>query len=200
MLDPDGGTPTPGPSPLGAGVSQIRPNPEEALAPGKYADMYFEPRVTFEIFDDTWFAMQRERGFFDIQQGIEDQATVIAIQFASPTGVYGQVGTVNPDDAAHAVEILSGNSALDVIETDRSQIGGIEGSQITFENNGSEVANFMDLPPGTIGINPGRRIWVAFFDTPDGMLAVMVGGAIEGWDAALAAAEPILESIQIGTN
>jgi hypothetical protein len=39
---------------------------------------------------------------------------------------------------------------------------------------------------------------MAFFDTDEGLLAVMIGGSIEKWDEALAAAEPVLESIEIG--
>ena len=44
----------------------------------------------------------------------------------------------------------------------------------------------------------GRRLWIALFDTPDGVLAVMVGGSVAGWEGALSAAEPVLESIVIG--
>jgi hypothetical protein len=54
------------------------------------------------------------------------------------------------------------------------------------------------VPPGALGIDPGRRLWIAFFDTPDGLLAIMVGGSVARWDDALAAAEPVLESVQIG--
>ena len=39
---------------------------------------------------------------------------------------------------------------------------------------------------------------MAFFDTDAGLLAIMVGGAIDSWEEALATAEPVLESIQIG--
>ena len=34
--------------------------------------------------------------------------------------------------------------------------------------------------------------------TPDGLLAVMVGGSVERWDDALLEAEPVLESVIIG--
>jgi microcompartment protein CcmL/EutN len=55
------------------------------------------------------------------------------------------------------------------------------------------------VPPGPLGIDPGRRLWVAFLDTPDGLLAVMVGGSVAEWQAALDAAEPVLESVRIGS-
>jgi hypothetical protein len=36
------------------------------------------------------------------------------------------------------------------------------------------------------------------FDTPDGVVAVMVGGSVARWDDALRLAEPVLESVTIG--
>jgi len=42
------------------------------------------------------------------------------------------------------------------------------------------------------------RIWIAIFDTEDGILAVMVGGSTASWDEALLVAEPVLESVTIG--
>ena len=55
----------------------------------------------------------------------------------------------------------------------------------------------MQTPPGALRIDPGR-LWMAFFDTPDGLLAIMVGGSVATWDEALGAAEPVLESVRIG--
>ena len=54
------------------------------------------------------------------------------------------------------------------------------------------------VPAGPLAISPERRLWVSFFDTPDGVLAVMVGGSVARWDESLAAAEPVLESVRIG--
>ncbi len=195
-LDKDGGTPTPSPSPLPSGVAQLQPSTEEELAPGRYSVRAFAPRVTFEV-EESWYSVQLVNGFFDIQQDVESP-DVIAVQFARPTHIHGPDGPVEPEDAANAVELLSGNPELAVVETSDSLIDGLEGSQVTFENAGDEVANFMALPPGRIAINPERRIWAAFFDTDAGLLAIMVGGSVDGWDEALAAAEPVLESITIG--
>jgi microcompartment protein CcmL/EutN len=41
---------------------------------------------------------------------------------------------------------------------------------------------------------------VAFFDTDDGLLAIMVGGSVAEWQAALDAAEPVLESVEVWTQ
>ncbi len=56
----------------------------------------------------------------------------------------------------------------------------------------------LDLEDGPLGISPGRRLWIAFFDTPEGLVAVMIGGSVAKWDEALLAAEPVLESVTIG--
>ena len=55
----------------------------------------------------------------------------------------------------------------------------------------------MRLPPGVIAINPERRLWIAFFDTDQGLLSIMVGGSTDQWDEALATAEPVLDSMEI---
>jgi hypothetical protein len=195
-LNPSGKTATPSPSPLPSGVANLGET-GEALEPGRYSFRDFgEPIVTFEV-EGVWQAGQLFDGFFDIQQDV-DTPDVIAVQFARPTGLHGADGSQVPNDAADAVAVLGDNPELDVVETSSSTIGGLDGSQVTVENTSEEVASFMDLPPGTLGINGGRRLWIAFFDTDDGLLAIMIGGSVEKWDEALSAAEPVLESIEIG--
>ena len=197
MLNPEGKTATPSPSPLPSGVANITDTGEDTLAPGRYTRHDFVPRVFFEI-DDQWAGRQVFDGFFDIQQGDSADPDVIAVQFARPTALHGAEGAQEPTDAADAAAILATNPNLEVVETSTSQIGGLDGSQITIENAAASRAEFMQLPPGTIGLLPERRLWIAFFDTDDGLLAIMVGGSVEQWDEALAAAEPVLESIEIG--
>jgi hypothetical protein len=196
MLNPEGRTATPSPSPLPSGVANINDTGEGRLAAGRYTRHDFVPRVTFDV-DDQWSARQILRGYFSIQQGGEEDPDVIAVQFARPTELFGSDGAAEPADAADAVAILETNPDLDVVETSTSQMGGLEGSQITIENAGDGSPNFMRLPPGTIALDPDRRLWLAFFDTDNGLLAIMVGGPIDGWDDALATAEPVLESVDI---
>ncbi|MCA1569984.1 MAG: hypothetical protein LC798_06605 [Chloroflexi bacterium] len=104
---------------------------------------------------------------------------------------------VEPPSAADAVELLRQNPDLEVVESSSSSMGGLEGSQVTVGNSAQGRATVMLVAPGALGIDPGRRLWIAFFDTSDGLLAIMVGGSTAGWEDALAAAEPVLESVQI---
>ena len=196
-LNPSGKTASPSPSALPSGVTNLTRDAE--LAPGRYSYRDFgEPLVTFEVEGGSWKAVQLWDGFFDVEQGDAEDPHVIAVQFARPTGIHGSAGALLPTDAANAVALLESNPDLDVVETSSSLIDGLEGSQITIENSGDGVVNFLDVPRGTIGLNGDRRLWMALFDTDDGLLAIMVGGSIERWDEALAAAEPVLESIEIG--
>jgi hypothetical protein len=167
------------------------------LAAGRYTRSSFEPRITLAV-DDAWQAVQLFAGFFDIQQDV-GSPDVIAVQFGRPTLIFGGMAGGDPVTTADAaVASLGGNATVTVVETDDSLIGGLEGSQITVENAGAAHAELMRVPVGTLGIDPGRRLWIAFFDTDHGLLAIMVGGSIERWDDALAAAEPVLESVTIG--
>ena len=196
MLNPEGKTATPSPSPLPSGVSNINDTGEATLSPGRYTRHDFAPRVTFEI-DDQWSGRQIFDGYFTIQQGEETDPHVVAVQFARPSALVGANGEREPADAADAAAILAANPNIEVVETSTSEMGGLEGSQITVENSGDEATEFMRLPRGVIAINPERRVWIAFFDTDQGLLAIMVGGSVERWDEALSTAEPVLDSVEI---
>jgi hypothetical protein len=196
MLNPEGKTATPSPSPLPSGVGNINETGEATLSPGRYTRHDFAPRVTFTV-DEEWAGRQVFEGYFTIQRGSADDPNVIAVQFARPLSIHGSDGAQEPADAADAVAILESSSELETVETSSSRMGGLEGSQITIENAGEEAVNFMGLPRGTIALTPDRRLWLAFFDTDEGLLAIMVGGSIDEWDEALAVAEPVLDSIEI---
>ena len=169
----------------------------ENLPPGLYTRSNFEPPIRLEL-DGSWEAVQIADGFFDLQK-MAGTPDVIAVQFANVMGIVGATDVVEPGNSAEAVDILSENQTLTVIETSSSRLGGLEGSQVTIENHSDRHARVLEVRPGILGIDPGRRLWIAFFDTDQGLLSVMVGGSIEQWDSALSEAEPVLESVVIGT-
>ena len=137
-------------------------------------------------------------GFFDVQQ---DQGTpdVVAVQFARVLGMVGAAGSIEPaTTAAAATAALHANPGVEVIEESASRIGGLDGIVVTVENRGQETAGIMNVSPGRLAIDPERRLWIALFDTPDGLLAVMVGGSVAQWHRALGLAEDLLESVVVG--
>lgn len=168
------------------------------LEAGRYTRSDFVPPLTFAV-DDGWRAVQVFDGFFDVQQQV-GSPHVIAVQFANVGGVHGADGTTATTDPDEAVELLGRNDGLRVLETSESRIGGLTGAQVTVENAGDAHAEVIDVPPGPLGIDPGRRLWIAFFETDAGLLAIMVGGSVERWDEALLTAEPVLESVLVSSS
>ncbi len=166
------------------------------LPAGRYTRSSFTPPITLTL-DEGWRAVQLLDGFFDVQQDV-GSPHVIAVQFANVEGVHGAEGAEPVDDPGAAVEALRANPALTVLGSSESRIGGLTGELVEVENGGSEHSSVIDVPPGPLGIDPGRRLWIAFFETDAGLLAIMVGGSIERWEEALVTAEPVLESVEIG--
>jgi len=204
--EPVNPTPSPSTAPAGsvapsvaasAGATALEAS-ATTLPPGRYTRDGFAPPITLEL-DEGWRAVQLLDGFFDVQQDV-GSPDVIAVQFANVWGVHGSDGSEDATDAAAAVAALGEHPGLTVVESSESRLGGLIGEQITVENAGSEHAEVIDVPPGPLGIDPDRRLWIAFFDTDDGLLAIMVGGSVERWDEALSAAEPVLESVEVGAQ
>jgi hypothetical protein len=125
---------------------------------------------------------------------------VIAVQLANVEGVVGPDGqAVEPEDAADAARIVAAHPRLTVLGESEARLGGLDGRVVEVRNESGAHAAILDVPPGRLGIDDARALWIAFLDTPsDGVLAVMVGGPSAGWEEALAIAEPVLESVAIG--
>jgi hypothetical protein len=169
------------------------------LEPGRYTRRGFLPRITVDL-NGPWRSVNVLDGFFDVQQD-PGSPDVIAVQFGRPDEVYAAPSRPTAVTTAQAAAgLLADNARLTVVGSSSSRIGGLTGYLVEVENPAGAIgdAQVMHVPPGALSISPGRRLWVAFFDTLDGLLAIMVGGSVAKWDAALAAAEPVLESVTIG--
>jgi hypothetical protein len=197
-------TPTPAASPApatsspaasaAAGPLEIRGG---ELAPGTYTHSGFEPAITFDL-DNGWQGVQNANGFFDVQQD-PDTPDVIAVQFGNADAVFGEDGSaVEIDQAAEAVPIIRENPGLTVLGESPSLMSGLEGFTVEVENAAEGDVPVLRVPAGPLAISPERRLWVSFFDTPNGVLAVIVGGSVARWEDSLAIAEPVLESVRIG--
>jgi hypothetical protein len=178
---------------------ELQASATSPLAPGTYTRADFTPRVTFDIGPDQaglWFGTQLLDGFFDIQHDV-GSPDVIAVQFARPSAVFGANGSPVPlARAADAMAVLKANATVSVIAAGAVTIGGHSAPEVTVEYR-SGTANLLLVPPGPVSILAGRRLQMAFLDTPDGVVAILVGGSVATWQAALDAAQPVLESIRI---
>lgn len=167
------------------------------LEPGTYTRSGFQPRIIFDI-GEGWHGVQNLRGFFDVQQD-PDTPDVIAVQFGNAQAVFGADGARVPlEQAADAVPVVQQNPGLEVIEQGPFSMSGLEGFTVVVENADEGDVQVLEVPAGALAISPGRRLWVSFVDTLDGVLAVMVGGSVARWDDTLAIAQPVLESVRIG--
>ena len=188
-------SPSPSPSTAGTSPTDLRPT-SGTLPPGTYTRSDFRPPVTFEL-GEGWSVGSITPGFFDVQQqpGTPD---VIAVQFALVSNVVGLDGaTVQVTSADAAVAAIKENPGLVLLGESESRIGGQTGTVLEVENRGPAHAPILDVPAGRLGIDADRRLWIALFDAPEGVLAVMVGGSTADWDNALSVAEPVLETIVI---
>ena len=140
----------------------------DEFPPGVYTRSDFDPPIRLAV-DGSWEAVQLADGFFDIQK-MAGTPDVIAVQFANVMGVAGATDFVEPDTPAGAVDILNENRSLTVLETSSSRLGGLTGSQVTIENQSDGHAGVLELRQGSLGIDPGRRLWIAFFETDHGLL------------------------------
>ena len=174
---------------------------------GRYALRGFDPRITVDL-DGSWESLAQRNGYTSLVQVSRPTGsnpylagTLVLITLVDSVTA-GTDSSIKPTTANEAVDSIKQSLGSWVIETHDSQIGGLDGKQLTVERPGSgppmsrDVVGVIGAPAGAIVLTPGRRLWIAFFTTQQGVVAIVVGGSIEGWDATLAAAEPVLEEIR----
>ncbi|MEO5704835.1 MAG: hypothetical protein ABIZ52_08850 [Candidatus Limnocylindrales bacterium] len=170
-----------------------------ALQAGTYTRTGFEPAITLGL-DGAWWAVVVEDSVLWLRHG-PDAPDVVTVQILRPDWAYAPGAIAVQDlDAQLVVDTIQANDLLVEIESSTSRIGGLEGLEITVENPTKDDAWILHAPIGDLKVPAGHRSWMAFFDTPDGVVAILVGGPISGWDAALALAEPLLESIRFSVR
>ena len=184
------GPPSSGPAPRELTASQA------PLPAGTYTLAAFRPSVTLDL-DGAWTSVNRYPDFFDVQVDV-GSPDVIVVQVARPAGTVGDATVTTPTDPAAAVDVLRSNPGLTVVEESESRMGGLTGRQVTIENSTGRFVEVLGVSPGTLSIDTGRRLWIAWFATPNGLVVIMVGGSVATWDRALGLAEPVLESIRFG--
>ena len=201
-LDSPGPSDAPRPSAAPSSAPPVHAPLELAASPaplpaGSYTLAAFLPSVSLAV-DGTWTSVNRFPDFFDVQQDV-GSPDVIAVQVARPRSIIGADGArIAVGLPREAAATISENPGLTVVEQSASRMSGLTGRQITVENATGRFVGVLDVGAGTVSIDTGRRLWMGFFGTPEGLVVVMVGGSVATWDRALTMAEPVLESIRIG--
>lgn len=163
------------------------------LEPGRYTRAGFEPRITFQV-GEGWTAEQVGAGLIEVQQGVGSQHA-IAVGFARPLG---------SATALEAAEGLAANPALFVSEPEEVTVDGLDGIRIEVETTDPVdlqppmSREVLTLTDGRISIVSGRYLQVTLLDTPDGVLAILLGGSVANWPITLEIATPVVDSVTIG--
>jgi hypothetical protein len=168
------------------------PSPVTALDAGRYTKSSFVPALSFEV-GSGWSSTQSTRGFFDIQDD-PGSLDVIAVQFAN-------IPSFETAEAAAASVEARANVVVNARE--EVEVAGLPAIQLevdTTDPADTEPPIFRDVinaAPGPLAIAPGRRLQLNLVDTPDGVLAVLVGGSVANWETTLEMAQPVLDSLVV---
>ena len=167
---------------------------------GRYTFSGFVPRVTLDLDANVWRLGPKIEGFFALVRSADGQGAII-IRFVRPTTIFnGPDTTVEATTSAAAVAALQGNSALVDKGSNEARLGGLSGG-IVIEIESSDpaaVPKFMERGPISFTVEPGTRVWLAFFDLPDGLLNVQILGSSAEWERDLGLVEETMETVTIG--
>jgi hypothetical protein len=178
------------------GVRELTASPAP-LPAGTYTRAGFVPRVTLDL-DGTWTSVILFDDTFDVEQGGRGPDG-IGIQVARPSGLIGGAALpIRPSDPAAAVAALRTDPKLTILEESEARIGGLTSRQVSIENTSGPFVGVLVLDAGVAWLETDRRMWIAFVQTPHGLLAVLVNTSVANWDHGLSVAKPVLESIRIG--
>jgi hypothetical protein len=195
---------TAGPIPTGgaSGTAVLELPEMNAIVPGgRYTVSSFRPAVSFDLENDVWRVGPKIEGFFALVRSANGDGAII-VRFVRPTAINsGPDTTVDATTAAAAISTLEGNTTLAVKGTSDSLMSGLSGKVIELEGAGTAAGtpSFMVLNGIKFVVEPGGRVWIAFFDLPDGLLAIQVLGSSAAWERDLGLVEPFLESVTIGS-
>lgn len=175
---------------------------------GRYRLPGFSPGVTVEL-DGSWQAVAIQPGYAGLTQiarppGSTPYRAGTLVQITEVDSAGSDAALVKqPTTAAQVVEALRASLGDMFVGSTGSKIGGIEGTQVTVARPGDgppmslNVVEVLDVPPGSIVMEPGNRLLIDLLQGSSGVIAVIVNSSTANWDAELAAAQPVLDSIEI---
>jgi hypothetical protein len=149
--------------------------------------------VTFEV-GEGWVAQQVAPGFFDIED-VPGSLDVIAVQFANVT---------EAETAGDALDEILRQPNLRFGESEKIEMAGLTALRVVVETTDPPATNppifrpVLTVTAGPISIGSARRLQVSLLDVDGAVLAILVGGSIANWEATLAIASPVVESVTFG--
>jgi hypothetical protein len=178
-------------SPPTAGAPRSLDDAADPLPRGRYTKPGFGPALSFRV-GTGWHAVQDAAGFFDVEQrpGTLD---VVAVQFARFPGT---------PTAADVLGQLRTRDGLQVGDATAIRIGGAPATRVVVDNadpdlHAQRFTEALSLEAGPLSIASGRRLQIDLVDTPDGLLAVLVGGSVRQWARTEQLAAPVVRSVRL---
>lgn len=183
----------------------------DVVPAGRYRLPGFSPAVTVGL-DGSWQAVGQQLGYAGLTQIARPAGstpyragTLVQITRVDAAGSDSAL-VMQPTTVVQVVEALRASLGDMFISSDPSKIGGLEGSQVTVARPGDgppmsmNVVEVLDVPPGSIVMEPGNRLWMGLFQRGSSVVAVIVNSSTRNWDAELAAAQPVLAGIRFETQ
>jgi len=154
------------------------------LPPARYARPDLLPGVSFEV-EDGWSSGMVGDGRFQLSREV------------GPGEVIVMLARTTAGSASAAADAIGAMEGISVLATSESRMNGRTGPNLELESTADARVDLLTTASGAIGLEPGERAWLSLFDTGGGVVAVTVIADAGTWDAALLAAEPLLETVEI---
>jgi hypothetical protein len=177
---------SPGSSPIALGE----------LAAGRYTHTAFTPRIVVEVPDGGWQTFHLSRDFFDV--AIETDDGPVAIMFIRPQAFVTPHGEFEPASPEEAIDLLGHYEGVSISEARAMEIDGIAGVEVdvTFDVDNTHVIRVTD---GLIGFGPQTDVRLAYLEVDGELLVIGLNVPAGSLEDSEELAQPVLESIQIGS-
>ncbi len=183
------GSPAPSSAASASAESAARELPADTanLTPDRYARPDLIPGVSFAV-DDGWSSGTLDQGSIEIHHAAGGDEVVVML------------ANVTAESASAAADAVQATQGISVLATSESRMSGHTGPNLEVESTTDTSIDLLSTASSTIALEPDARLWLSLFDTAGGVLAVAVIADGGTWDAALLAAEPFLESVEIAAD
>ena len=171
------------------------PPSQTAIDPGTYRWDGFDPSISVTV-GAGWELGHDDPSFFDLFRGSDFPS----VSFARFTDVYQDTTTrFEATDAATVAATLSGRSDITITDPAAIELGGLPGLQFDLTTGAPKTPVFFG-PAGDFRLEPDFKTRYRILDVPGGgVLVIGIHDHADAFDAAVALADPLTETLQVDT-
>ena len=167
--------------------------PSGSLAPGRYTNPDFSPRIEFEL-PEGWAAFHVSHNTFGGMHETDDGT--YAFLFITPDAHLTPEGETHPATPEEAIAALEAHDALTVSEPRDVEMGGIAGLEVDVASS-VENTHVIRTAEGNLGIGPGNHARFTFLPNAGDVLVFVLLAPTGEMDEALRLTESIRASVRI---